>query len=376
MPSAFSEQLRQLPKTVYLCLGALLAMLATALLLQLHSERTLSAQHNSYGQLLANMTAQQAVDATLNRDLVSLQVILSNLTASSGVATATIHDVENRLLVQAGDSPGSDGRSRRHFTAAITLQDSVAGYVTVSTDFTQPGTGSWPTLGAAAAVLLLISALAYRQRQAQQPLPVVAAARVVDEVVALETEYPKQYHSTLLTLYSANLAQLRKQLNAEALKRLLQALEQQLNGVTALYNGELLQLHDHSIQVIFYSNNSRAESSFHAICSALLILGLQGRGDKSVQLRLNAAVTAGEDAEDTFYRRFLSGAQRAQSLRYLRQAAADSVLVEAALLGDGDLAQRLQFQVLADTRELQRVKEIGEPYLSLLEKQRRQLHSL
>ncbi|TQV71845.1 hypothetical protein FKG94_19580 [Exilibacterium tricleocarpae] len=376
MPPPLTTLLRQLPKPAYLCLGAILAMLATAAYVQHHMAREVADGHNRYGQALADMTAQQAVEATLSKDLVSLQVILSHVAQHSGVATATIHDVENRLLVQAGDSPGT--AARRNFTATITLQDTVAGYVTVSTQINADPAGIWPPLSIAVALLLLFGGLAWQRnrRPSDLSLPVVTPARVVDEVVPLETEPPREYHSALLTLHSANLGELRQQLNGQALKQLLSQFEQQLNGVTALYNGELLHLDDRCLQLVFYSNNSRDESSFHAICAALLMLGLQGRSEQAVQLRLNAAVTAAQDSEETFYQRLTTGVQQRESLAYLARAPVDTLLVQQQLLEHSTLQQRLQFLPLEDNRQFQRVREIDEPYLSLLEKQRRQLLAL
>ena len=60
-----------------------------------------------YGQSLANLAAKRAVDATLNHDLVSLQVVLQDVVDNPRTLLASIHDVENNLLVQAGSTQAS-----------------------------------------------------------------------------------------------------------------------------------------------------------------------------------------------------------------------------------------------------------------------------
>ena len=81
------------------------------------------------------MAAKAAVDATLNHDLVSLQVTLQDALQSPKVSFATLHDVENNLLVQAGEGFSlNEQRIAASFSAPISYQQSVAGYVTVYLD--------------------------------------------------------------------------------------------------------------------------------------------------------------------------------------------------------------------------------------------------
>jgi len=88
-----------------------------------------------YGQALANLSAHRALDSTLNHDLVSLQVILSDVAENPSVINATIHDVENNLLVQAGRRNANPGSNHfGNFSAPITLHNSIAGYVTITLD--------------------------------------------------------------------------------------------------------------------------------------------------------------------------------------------------------------------------------------------------
>ncbi len=116
-------------------MGALVMLLFVAGLGWLHATKTEKAWQSDYGNGIAVMAAKAAVDATLNHDLVSLQVILQDALHSPKVSFATLHDVENNLLVQAGESLSlHEQRVAASFSAPISFQQSVAGYVTVYLD--------------------------------------------------------------------------------------------------------------------------------------------------------------------------------------------------------------------------------------------------
>lgn len=85
-----------------------------------------------YGDALANFAANAAVDAALNHDLVSLQVILQDVAQSQAVALAQIHDVENNLLVQSGVAPSIHQLEQMPvFHASINYQQNVVGTASV-----------------------------------------------------------------------------------------------------------------------------------------------------------------------------------------------------------------------------------------------------
>ncbi len=140
--------------------GGLLGLLFTVLALRLYQDRQEQQLLGDYGQALANLAARRAVDATLNHDLVSLQVILQDVTQNPRVLLASIHDVENNLLVQAGDTRSlADASQVRSFSAAIPLQDSVAGYVSVYLTRPMPQARALGYSFAGVATLLMMFAL-------------------------------------------------------------------------------------------------------------------------------------------------------------------------------------------------------------------------
>src|SRR5690606_35432993 len=95
-----------------------------------HSEREAA---NHYGQVLAQSAARQAVEATLNQDLISLQAILQEVAQYPRVVGASIRNLENQLLVQSGHNPHQNISGKRYqFTAPIALHNNIAGYLQIT----------------------------------------------------------------------------------------------------------------------------------------------------------------------------------------------------------------------------------------------------
>ena len=124
-----------LPPLCSFALGAALVLLLGGAAWWFAAKHEQQEWQSTYGRTLAVLTAKSAIDATLNHDLVSLQVVLQDTALSRYVSLATIHDVENKLLVQAGEDPSQ--HLLKHlpaFSAAISFQQNIAGYVTVYLD--------------------------------------------------------------------------------------------------------------------------------------------------------------------------------------------------------------------------------------------------
>ena len=124
--------IRNLPPLCSFALGAVLVLIVGGVAWWFTAKHEQQQWQSIYGRTLAVLTAKSAIDATLNHDLVSLQVVLQDAALSRYVSLATIHDVENNLLVQAGDDPSL--HLLKHlptFSAAISFQKNIAGYVTV-----------------------------------------------------------------------------------------------------------------------------------------------------------------------------------------------------------------------------------------------------
>ena len=109
----------------------LLGVLGAALMLHFAGQQQ-TQQLERYGQALADRAAVQAVEPTLAQDMISLQAIVQSLTAQPAVLRASIHNVENRLLVEHGASSAPPGYLSPSFSAGITLDTHIAGHLSVT----------------------------------------------------------------------------------------------------------------------------------------------------------------------------------------------------------------------------------------------------
>ncbi|MBB3167012.1 hypothetical protein [Simiduia aestuariiviva] len=303
-----------------------------------------------YGQAMANMAAEQAESAMLNQDRVSLTALLADLTKNLDVDGATVHDVENRLLVQSGHTTHPNSL---YFSAPIVLQDSVAGYVTVTVSANNARANRnrlYGRLALTLAALLALTAIASAlYRSPVQPAPTAAPAVVGPQ------------RKVTLTLDLLNLEQLHTELNGEAFKQLLERFERQLQGVIALYGGESLGLQDHRLTLTF-CEEERTDASFNAICSAELLHALSEQSELALQL---GARILPFDA---------SANLKSQYARQLKPGGMRATIISVKLL-DESLSERCQFAARADQRSA-RVEQVLPPYKNLLENQLTQLAGL
>ena len=119
------------PNLASFSLGALGGLLIFTMLFFPGAQKAKRQHAENYGNALANTAAKRSIDAAFGNDLVGLRVILQDAANNPDVRVATVHDVESKLLVQAGELPYYPLKSDLIFTSEIVLQDSIAGYVTV-----------------------------------------------------------------------------------------------------------------------------------------------------------------------------------------------------------------------------------------------------
>lgn len=182
----FKFHVSQLPPLCSAALGILLSLLVVGGFAWQQATHSNQVWAQMYGESLAAMTAKSAIDSTLNHDLVSLQVVLQDVVQSPKVVFATLHDVENNLLVQAGAAPSAHQmHTVESYSAAIGFQESVAGYVSVHIDKTKPQEALWWAYWGAVALALIVAFLALLDASARvferQEQPPVNTAHMNDE---------------------------------------------------------------------------------------------------------------------------------------------------------------------------------------------------
>ncbi len=285
-------------------LGAMVATLLTAWVYHAQLQNQTIKFETEYGQALARAASEQAIDGAINQDLVSLQVILSNIVNNPRVVGATIHDVESLLMVQAGHPP-MPPYTEGAYSAAITLDDEIAGILTVFVEQDKPSSMQFWYLSfslSALAVLVLVG-LRWQppwstesgtenaeQNYSMQDHTTVPVNTAVSEEPAAPAVRP-----VLLSLGCNNLAQLSKQLSSEAQQQMLQNFYDNLKNICHLYNGEMKMQEDGKLS-IFFAGQETEDNVLSAVCSAQLILALN---QQSSGLRLKLCTRISQTREES-----------------------------------------------------------------------------
>ena len=139
-----------------------LALVIYAVVMGLQFKQAMHEQADALGQSLTTQTATSATELLVSNDILSLNVLLNNLTKNPLVAHAAIYSVDNRILAEAGQRPknGLLGETEGVYQTKITFQDVTAGHLRISLDmqqFEQPMTISLQSMGILSAILLALA---------------------------------------------------------------------------------------------------------------------------------------------------------------------------------------------------------------------------
>ncbi|MYM64252.1 hypothetical protein [Pseudomaricurvus sp. HS19] len=360
-------------------LSALLCLLlSTSLSDQQHRAR-LDERSAHYGQALADLAAKQATDATLNHDLVSLQVTVSDVARNPDILSATIHDVENQLLVQAGTSPGSgdySDRDYRSYSAPITLHDSVAGFVTITVDHERlysETRESWLLALLVLAIALMVSSALNLRRNSEDDSQPGADTSAANDESQLPTR-ERENVSVSLTLYCLNTDALRQQLSASLRQQLYSELETQLSGISSLYGGKVVFASEQGLELQFQGDDL-GSTGFRAICAAQLLLCLlQERKAPGMGLVFSGAVYVPARGQN-LQSQLQSQKERQAVWELLRQQTQQTLLLDGQNCATSQTLQRIRTrQALVDGHWFV-VDGLQPSYEGLLKKQLQQLQT-
>lgn len=139
-----------------------LALVIYAVVMGLQFKQAMHEQADALGQSLTTQTATSATELLVSNDILSLNVLLNNLTKNPLVAHAAIYSIDNRILAEAGQRPknGLLGETQGVYQTKITFQDVTAGHLRISLDmnqFEQPMTISLQSMGILSAILLALA---------------------------------------------------------------------------------------------------------------------------------------------------------------------------------------------------------------------------
>lgn len=139
-----------------------MALLIYTWVMGMQFRQAMQQQADALGQSLTVQTAASATELLVSNDILSLNVLLSNLVRNPLVAHAAIYSVDNRVLAEAGTRPSQAllGETEGLYSTPITFQEVIAGHLRLSLDmqqFQQPMTISLQSMGILSLILLALS---------------------------------------------------------------------------------------------------------------------------------------------------------------------------------------------------------------------------
>jgi uncharacterized membrane protein affecting hemolysin expression len=155
-----------------------LALIIYAWVMGMQFKHAMEQQADALGQILMTQTAASATDLLVANDILSLNVLLSNLVKNPLVAHAAIYSVDNRVLAESGSRPQRNllGDEEGLYSTPISFQEVIAGHLRISLDmrqFQQPMTISLQSMGLLSLILLALALTLSMRLGRQLSLPLM-----------------------------------------------------------------------------------------------------------------------------------------------------------------------------------------------------------
>jgi uncharacterized membrane protein affecting hemolysin expression len=155
-----------------------LALIIYAWVMGMQFKHAMEQQADALGQSLITQTAASATDLLVANDILSLNVLLSNLVKNPLVAHAAIYSVDNRVLAESGARPQRNllGDEEGLYSTPISFQEVIAGHLRISLDmqqFQQPMTISLQSMGLLSLILLALTLTLSMRLGRQLSLPLM-----------------------------------------------------------------------------------------------------------------------------------------------------------------------------------------------------------
>lgn len=234
-----------------------------------------------YGNIISTQLAENAREPLIQSDKISLQAMLSELTEHPQIHHATIYNLQNQPIAEAGEpGPGFD------YSASITFQDSIAGYAVISIDHSMLAgntTLAWQLLMLSMILTGLVYASALLAGR-QTTKPAIQASKVteienhddksIEDLPSIAPyEHPVEDQIAIsdrafLHIVATNIPSSQAAIDQQQ-QQAIQWLEQQLMDICQLYDGQVTPLRANSFTVTFY-NTDDDSYPFRTLCCACL----------------------------------------------------------------------------------------------------------
>ncbi len=318
--------------SVAVCLVVTLTMCVFWLITSYNTRNLLQQQANELGQALAQQTATLLTELVLANDLISMNVVLVNLTRDSSIAEIAVLNIGNNVIAEVVGSPAETApliplplnTIEAEYLAPISLADSVAGSVRVRLDlgYIEAGTINNLLLVMVATILLVVASwfisTTYYQYLVSFPANLLAFSlsnirsgkietcpepensneistairqfnataeflaqntlleHFTTKHLAADTQsfkvLPSKQEVTLLVICLSNFQYLASTVNEEDLVKLLNKFYFYAGKVVQLYNGTVNYCAEGEMVIDFGDVQQEEEQAFYAICAAQLFL--------------------------------------------------------------------------------------------------------
>lgn len=415
--------------SVYFLVLTVTLVFMTVLSLWLYAgqaERSIS----RFGTTLARQLAQSSVDALVRGDLVSLRAQLEKITDVEHVLDATVYDINDQVLAEAGEPPAQLPESAiRAFPAMITFQDSIAGKVVVRVNASPTlRQKNWLygylvcSLLLALGLTILVSkalekkALQHYEELVDQLNRVLSSTSTLPPITEAVPRWPAVISSLAsinlhiqdleqltpslnlrpdpkymykptegsyaeLMIECCNLEQLQKQLHHRELHKLLDNFEEQLTKASKLYNANHVSTPGNHVLLRFLVNDVN-DASLQAICCAVLVSGLldANPAESTMSVTLDLRYVVRWHAHDDrplpeLVRNHLLVAEHNEMLQLSRMAKRGEIIVTKGIKQSPAVAEHVKLDLASDDADSDyyRVQRISDGYQRLLEQQITQL---
>lgn len=350
------------PKIKTLALIVLPILLSGIIIIWVSAFQTrseLEAQTSQYGNAMVDQLAKTITDPMVQEDLLSLNVVLSDLLEKGNFTFASVYGADNRLLAQVG----RNRNNLQTFTRDVVFQNASPGYVQLGLDRDGIDTRVRNLVGIAAFILAIqVAAISLIVLRFGDLLYFwwSAPARMPDHTASANPEPAPPEIEDITGDVTVLVIKVRP-------PRQLDANLDKIRSALSLYRGEVELTEGDDIVVRFSTHDQVLQA---VLCSKLVasILGL-ARGSKQVKLGMHvASLTEGDDVKKAI-----------KHAKYLASISENKLLSSRkvfAKLGQSDRVSLQEYHSsLTPDGEVYFLESLSPASLALIERQARQLSS-
>ena len=314
-----------------------------------------------YGQHITEMAASQLSQAAANKNLISLQAALNQLTQEPHISTAIIYDLNNRIVVQAGAEPKSEQESSitDSYSASIAQDETILGRLSISA---QPLHLDDYSFLAFLGLLFFLCLLCFSFIKTKIQTITVKSEKTEPQHTPTEQTDTTAPHTIILLLQLKNIDTVFQQLNKSMREEHLNSIQSSIEKILKLYNGNIHAMDADSL-CIHIEDNEKERAVFNALCCSELIRKIAKEYQWLIQV--NSVIY---DTTDTSSLALLSGLQQ------LKKSSDSGIYIQTPL--QTSAVKQFRISTASSDKKIDpfiKVNQFSEKYQRLLEKQRQHL---